>query len=71
MYGGGYGGVPMTQSYYSYAPSTAYSTYSDGRYTTGGLHAGGLHENMYFSLNGKLIRSYKIRSYKVCPILGL
>jgi len=62
-------GIPMARSYYSsYAPSTAYTTpyatYADDRYTTGGLHSGGVHENMYFSLNGKLIRSYKVRNYK-------
>ena len=71
----------MARSYYapsaaySYAPSTAYATsyatYADDRYTTGGLHAGGIHENMYFSLNGKLIRSYKVRNYKVSLSLDL
>ena len=63
----------MAQSYYSYAPSATYSTgtYADSRYTTGSMQAGGLRENMYFSLNGKLIRSYKVRSFKVSPILDL
>jgi len=58
----------MAQTYYSHAPSTAYTTsyapYADGRYTTGGRHSGGLNENMYFSYGGKLIRSYKVQSYK-------
>lgn len=73
MYGGH--GVPMTQSYYSYAPSTAYTTsyapYAGDRYTTGALQSGGVHENMYFSLGSKLIRSYKIRNYKVSLSLDL
>lgn len=68
-------GVPVAQSYYSYAPSTAYApsyaTYADHRYTTGTTHSGGVHENMYFSHNGKLIRSYKVRNYKVSLSLDL
>jgi hypothetical protein len=54
----------MTQPYYnSYAPSgTAYSGYSSGgTYQT----AGSTTERTYFSLNGKLVRSYKVRNYRV------
>ena len=64
----------MAQSYYSYAPSATYSTgtYANSGYTTGSMQqAGGLHDIMYFSLNGKLIRSYKVRRYRVSPILDL
>jgi hypothetical protein len=72
-------GVPTAQSYYSYspsaysyspsaaysyAPSTAYTTYPDSSRAYSGMG----HGNMYFSLNGKLIRSYKIRSYRVCVL---
>lgn len=54
----------MTQPYYtSYAPSGAtYSSgYSSGAYQT----TGSTSERTYFSLNGKLVRSYKVRSYRV------
>ena len=65
----------MAQPYYSYAPSTAYTTsyapYADSRYTSGTMHSGGIQENMYFSLGGKLIRSYKVRNYKVSLSLDL
>jgi hypothetical protein len=79
----GYGGVPTSPSYYSHAPSAAYSyapsaAYSyapSAAYTTtydsSRGYSGMGHENMYFSLNGKLIRSYKIRSYRVGPLLVL
>ena len=46
-------------SNYSYAPSAAYSNYSSG------YNNGVPSERTYFSLNGKLVRSYKIRSYRV------
>jgi len=45
-------------SNYSYAPSAAYSNYSSG-YNTGVPS-----DRTYFSLNGKLVRSYKVRSYR-------
>ena len=54
----------MSQPYYpsSYAPSgAAYSSYSSGAYQT----AGPTTERTYFSLNGKLVRSYKVRGYRV------
>ncbi|KAI0278194.1 hypothetical protein BGY98DRAFT_1096877 [Russula aff. rugulosa BPL654] len=61
--------APSTRSYYSYAassPYSAYSTYTDpttdwyNRNLTGGT----VSQRIYFSLNGKLIRSYKIRNYR-------
>lgn len=68
-------GVPTAQSYYSYAPSSSsyayapsagYTTYTTGdRYSSRGLSGGMGQERIYFSLNGKLIRSHKIRSYRV------
>ncbi|KAI0290903.1 hypothetical protein BC826DRAFT_518704 [Russula brevipes] len=63
LYGGG---VPMTRSYYSYAaPSAAsYSVYGGDDVYSRSLQPGVVSERMYFSLNGKLIRSYKIRSYR-------
>lgn len=54
----------MSQPYYaSYAPSgaTSYSGYSTGAYQTSASPT----ERTYFSLNGKLVRSYKVRSYRV------
>jgi len=55
----------MSQPYYatSYAPSgaTSYSGYSTGAYQAPGSAT----ERTYFSLNGKLVRSYKVRSYRV------
>jgi hypothetical protein len=64
---GSYAAAPSTvmsqQPYYtSYAPSgaTAYSNYSPGTYQT----AGSPTERTYFSLNGKLVRSYKVRNYR-------
>ena len=57
----------MTQPYYaSYAPSgTTYSSYSStpGAYQT--TTTGSPTDRTYFSLNGKLVRSYKVRSYRV------
>lgn len=53
----------------SYAPSYAtsgYSAYTDGSYYSQQLPSGQVSERMYFNLNGKLIRSYKIRNYRVC-----
>ncbi len=57
----------MTQPYYtSYTPSAAtYNSYSSGAYQTGANS-----ERTYFSFNGKLIRSYKIRSYRVTSFWG-
>jgi len=72
-------GVPTAPSYYSYGPSTAYGPSAgyapSAAYTTysypdsagrgySGSGSGTGYENMYYSLNGKLIRSYKIRSYR-------
>jgi hypothetical protein len=54
----------MSQPYYtSYAPSgaTSYSGYSSTAYQTPSTTT----ERTYFSLNGKLVRSYKVRSYRV------
>jgi len=54
----------MTQPYYAYTPSaTTYSSYSSGAYPAGS-GTSSRSERTYFSYNGKLIRSYKIRSYK-------
>lgn len=51
-------------SNYSYAPSAAYSGYSN--YSTSGYNnTGNPSEQTYFSLDGKLVRSYKVRSYRV------
>ncbi|KAI9509824.1 hypothetical protein F5148DRAFT_1184692 [Russula earlei] len=56
--------APSAYSYapsaYSYAPSTAYGTYSNNQYGAGG----GARERIYFSFDGKLIRSHKDRNYK-------
>lgn len=64
----------MSQPYYatSYAPSgaTSYSGYSSGtayQTTTAAVTT----ERTYFSLNGKLVRSYKVRSYRVRLLGGL
>jgi len=62
--------APSTRSYYSsYAPSNPYSAYTDAtsNYYSGlGSMTGGgtVSERIYFSLNGKLIRSYKIRNHR-------
>jgi hypothetical protein len=62
-------GVPTASSYYSYAPSAAYTTgYSTYGDSSRG-YSGASHENMYYSYNGKLIRSYRIRSFRVGPFL--
>ena len=77
----GYGGsmyrAPSTRSYYSYAASpysayaasSPYSTYAASNpYSTYGdstMTGGTVSQRIYFSLNGKLIRSYKIRNYRV------
>lgn len=56
----------MSQPYYSsYAPSgaTTYSSYSSG---AGAYQTGSATQRTYFSLNGKLVRSSKVRSYRVC-----
>ena len=53
---------------YSYAPSSTLSSYTtDNWYSTRELPTGAVSERMYFNLNGKLVRSYKSRSYRVCP----
>ncbi|KAH9998840.1 hypothetical protein BJV74DRAFT_188872 [Russula compacta] len=63
-------GVPTAQSYYyapsaSYAPSAAYTSYTTGdRYSSRGLSGGMGQDRVYFSLNGKLIRSHKVRSFR-------
>ncbi|KAI9509825.1 hypothetical protein F5148DRAFT_694873 [Russula earlei] len=51
----------------SYAPSMAYSTYSNGQYGVGGT----VSERIYFSLDGKLVRSHKNRDYKSAQKLVL
>lgn len=55
----------MSQPYYtSYAPSGA--TYTSGYSSSGAAYPSGpATERTYFSLNGKLVRSYKVRSYRV------
>ena len=59
-------GAPSAHSYYPYAGSSPYGGYSSyGGYGGGGSGTGVVSERIYFSLNGKLIRSYKIRSYRV------
>ena len=57
---------PSVRSY-SYAPSRTYtsSVYTDDWHTRS-LQPAVVSERMYFSLNGKLVRSYKIRNYRVC-----
>jgi len=55
---------PSVRSYYSHAPSSPYSAYSDDWYSRA-LSPGVVSDRVYFSLNGKLIRAYKIRSYRV------
>src|SRR5258707_1847943 len=58
-------GAPSAHSYYPYAASSPYGGYSSyGGYGGGGSGTGVVSERIYFSLNGKLIRSYKIRSYR-------
>lgn len=56
---------------YSYAPSNPpLSAYADSYYnTTRDFATGQVSERMYFNLNGKLVRSYKIRNYRVCPFV--
>ncbi|KAH9999638.1 hypothetical protein BJV74DRAFT_163396 [Russula compacta] len=56
---------PSTPSYYTYASSSPYSVYTstDDGYPRS-AQPGVVSEKMYFSLNGKLIRSYKFRSYR-------
>jgi hypothetical protein len=69
-YYGSYGAPSTAMSYYpsaysGYAPSATYSTYSDARYSSTAYNTGGSTERTYFSYNGKLVRSYKIRSFRV------
>jgi hypothetical protein len=71
----GYGAhSTISQPYYSYAPSyapsTAYTNYSNVGYSSGGYNTGAVSERTYFSLNGKLVRSYKIRNYRVRVFYG-
>jgi len=54
---------PSVRSHYSHAPSSPYSAYSDDWYSRA-LSPGVVSDRVYFSLNGKLIRAYKIRSYR-------
>jgi len=51
-------------SSYSYVPPTTYGAYSNNRYTSQSS------ENMYFRLNNKLVRTYKVRDFKV-SLFGL
>jgi hypothetical protein len=53
----------------SYAPSAAYTNYSGGGYSSRGYNTSAVSERTYFSLNGKLVRSYKIRNFRV-GVLG-
>ena len=62
--------APSTRSYYSYggyAPSSPYSVYTDATsdYYSRSMTGGTVSRRIYFSLNGKLISSYKIRNYRV------
>ncbi|KAI0301132.1 hypothetical protein B0F90DRAFT_348098 [Multifurca ochricompacta] len=59
--------TPSTWSYssYSYPPSSSpLSTYTDDWYSTRDLPTGLVSERLYFNLNGKLVRSYKIRNHR-------
>lgn len=60
-------GAPSTRSYYSYAASNPYSAYTDATsdYYSRSMTGGTVSQRIYFSVNGKLIRSYKIRNYRV------
>ncbi|KAH9953884.1 hypothetical protein BC827DRAFT_1245775 [Russula dissimulans] len=54
-----YSYYPQSYSYASpYAPSSTHTVYSGNQYTSQ------TSEGMYFSLEGKLVRSYKDRSYR-------
>ncbi|KAF8272816.1 hypothetical protein EI94DRAFT_1717495 [Lactarius quietus] len=56
--------TPSTWSY-AYAPSgIPLTSYGDSYYSTRDLQSGQISERMYFNLNGKLVRSYKIRNYR-------
>jgi hypothetical protein len=59
--------APSTRSYYSYAPSSPYSVYTDATsdYYSRSMTGGTVSRRIYFSLDGKLISSYKIRNYRV------
>jgi len=54
---------------YSYAPSTTYGAYSNAY--SNNPYTSQRSENMYFSLNGKLVRTYKDRNYKKAQKLVL
>lgn len=56
-----YGAYAVSSPYSAYAASSPYSTYTDASMTGGGT----VSQRIYFSFNGKLIRSYKIRNYRV------
>ncbi|KAN0123649.1 hypothetical protein V8E52_002981 [Russula decolorans] len=58
--------APSTRSYYSYAPSSPYSVYTDATsdYYSRSMTGGTVSRRIYFSLDGKLISSYKIRNYR-------
>ena len=75
--------TPSTRSYYSYgarpyssyaagyAASSPYSVYTDATsdYYSRSMGGGTVTEKIYFSLNGKLISSYKIRNHRVRRLL--
>ncbi|KAI9452446.1 hypothetical protein F5148DRAFT_1289604 [Russula earlei] len=57
--------APSARSYYSYAPSSPFSVYATDDWYSRSMQTGGVvSERVYYSLNGKLIRSYKIRNYR-------
>ncbi len=58
---------PSARSYYPYAASTPYSAYTNATsdYYARSMTGGAVSERIYFSFDGKLIRSYKIRNYRV------
>lgn len=68
-----YSYTPSSYSYpqsYSYAPSAMYSDYTYGNYANNQFTSQ-RSENMYFSLNGKLVRTYKDRDYRKAQKLVL
>jgi len=54
--------IPYASSTSSYTPSRAYSAYTDDVYSRSLQSV--VSERMYFSLNGKLVRSQKMRSFR-------
>jgi hypothetical protein len=55
----------MPQPYYTSTPSNA--TYNSYTTSAGGYTGPNSEKRTYFSLNGKLVRSHKVRSYRVRP----